>query len=228
VLTIFSITTTYNFNRPTTYIFAWRLEYIFIGLSILFFIGRMLESYIKHPSPIVHEQARLILLGAVISFVPMGLWFFITVLSPSNTFNPYLLLFLIFFPITIAFTILRYRWLNTDYILTRTALYGSLLVIAVAGYGFLVTGLTMIFGSIFKADNPYFIGGMIFIFALLFTPLRNRLQASIDGLFARNRTTYRTQLQTFSRDLTQALDLPAVVSLLHQSVQNTITPQQYH
>ena len=228
VLAILSFTSTYDFQRPLAYVFAWRLEYIFIGLSILFFVGRMIQRYLSHPSPIVHEQTRLILVGSTISFVPIGLWFLITVLFPSNTFNPFFLLFLIFFPITIAFTILRYRWLNTDYILTRAALYGSLLLIAVAGYGLLVTGLTMIFGSIIKADNPYFIGGTIFIFALMLHPLRGRLQAGIEALFSRGRGTYRTQLQTFSRELTQALELPVVVGQLRQSVQNTIAPQQFH
>jgi hypothetical protein len=228
VLVIISCIYTYDFKHPLAYVFAWRLEYIFIGLSILYFVGRMVHHYLKHPSPIVHEQARLILLGSAVSFGPIGLWFLITVLFPSSTFNPFLLLFFIFFPITVAFAILRYRWLNTDYILTRAALYGSMLLIAVAGYGLLVTGLTMIFGSMIKADNPYFIGGTIFIFVLLLHPLRGRLQAWIDTLFARSRGTYRTQLQSFSRELTHALELPAVVGLLRQSIQNTITPQQYH
>lgn len=228
VLAGFSISTTYDYARPLTYVYAWRLEYIFIGLSILFFIGRMIQRYLQHPSPIVHEQTRLILMGSTISFVPIGLWFLVTVLSPKNTFNPFFLLFLIFFPITIAFTILRYRWLNTDYILSRAALYGLMLFLAVAGYGLLVTGLTLIFGSILQTDNPYFIGGTIFIFVILLQPLRERLQAWIDSLFSRNRNLYRTQLQVFGRELTQALDLSEIVGLLRQSVQNSIAPQQFH
>lgn len=228
VLASFSFTTTYDFSRPLDYVFAWRLEYIFVGLSILFFIGRMVQRFLQHPSPIVHEQTRLILFGSIVSFVPIGLWFLVTVLAPRNTFNPYFLLFLIFFPITIAFTILRYRWLNTDYILSRAALYGTMLFFAVAGYGLLVTGLTLIFGSIIQTDSPYFIGGTIFAFALLLQPLRGRLQSGIDSLFSRNRSIFRTQLQIFGRELTQALELTEVVSLLRQSIQNTIAPQQFH
>ena len=228
VLAFFSFTVTYDFSHPLAYVPAWRLEYIFVGLSIVLFVGRMIQRYLQHPSPIVHEQARLILLGSTVSFAPIGLWFFITVLAPSNKFNPYLLLFLIFFPITIAFTILRYRWLNTDYVLTRAALYGSMLFVAVAGYGLLVTGLTLIFDSIIQVDNPYIIGGTIFIFTLLLYPLRGRMLTWIDTLFSRNRGTYQMQLQTFGRGLTKALELPEVIGLLRQSIQNTIAPLLFH
>jgi signal transduction histidine kinase len=228
LLAIFSYTKTYDFSYPLAYVFAMQLEYIFVGLSILIFIGRIIQSFIKHPSPIVHEQARLVLLGSVLSFIPIGLWLLVTVLAPKNTFNPYFLLFLIFFPVTVAFSILRYRWLNADYIVSRAALYGSMIIIAVVGYGLLVTGFTLVTSSIIQADNLYFIGGTILVFALLLHPLRESLQSGINTIFSRGRGVYRTQLQTFSRELTQSLELPIVIGLLRQIIQNTVAPSQFH
>ena len=228
LLAIYAISIVYIPAKPLAYILAWRLEFIFIGLSILYFILRIFHRYFHHPSLIVHEQSRLILIGSIISFTPIGLWSGITVISPQITLNPFFLLLLVVFPLTIAFSVLRYRWLNTNFVLSRVSLYVIMFIFAIIGYALLVTGLTLIFGSTIPENNPYIIGGSIFVFALILEPLRKRLQSWIDALFSRNRSAYQIQLQQFGRELTHALELSEVIQLLRQTIQNTTDTDQNH
>ena len=69
-----------------------------------------------------------------------------------------MLLFTIFFPLVMGYTILRHRLLRTDFLLRQGVLYALLSILAVGGYALLVSGLTLIFGQVFKATNPIFIG----------------------------------------------------------------------
>lgn len=228
LLAIVTYIPTRNLSQPITSIISLRYDYIFIGLSILFFSARILHRYLRHPSPIVHEQARIIIFGTGFAFIPIGFWLLINFIRHNYSINPYSFLFSVVFVITLAFAILRYRWLNINFIISRAALYGLLLLFSVAGYGFLVTGLTLVSGSVIKVDNPYFIGAIILVFALLLQPLRGRLQAILDSLFFRSRGNFRTQLQNFSRGLTHTADIKGIVNLLRQYVENANAPQLCH
>jgi signal transduction histidine kinase len=228
VLMALALITLYDTARPQAYVLYWRFEYIFVGLAFLFFVTWTTIRYFTSPAPVVREQARLVLLGAIVSFSLLIVWLFITIIRPSISFTPYLLLPFSLFPIFISLAILRYRWLNTDYLLSRVALYGLLVALTVFGYGLVVTGLTVIFGKTFAADSPYMIGAIAFVMALLFYPLRSRLQAGIDAIFSRGQSARREQQQTFGRELTRAMELPTIVQLLRKFVNDNLVPQQFH
>jgi signal transduction histidine kinase len=135
---------------------------------------------------------------------------------------------LIVFPIATGYAIVRYRLLNADYLLSRGTLYVLLAVIAATGYGLLVSGLSLLVGGALQPTNPYVVGLMVFILAVLFNPLRTRLQLYVDRAFFRNQSIYRDRLQDFSRELTQAMELPAIISLLRQYTLESLQPSQLH
>jgi hypothetical protein len=62
----------------------------------------------------------------------------------------------------------------------------------------------------------------------LYEPLRTWLQRSIDTLFFREQMAYQERLQAFGRELTQTIEIPAIVRLLRATVQEGMHPSQLH
>ena len=103
---------------------------------------RSLRSY----SPVVKSQARTILTGTVIAFGPIAVWLLLTPLV-IPAFNPYLLLFMVIFPLVNGFVILRYRLVRTDYWVRQGIVYSILTGLVIAIYGLLVSGIGLIFAD---------------------------------------------------------------------------------
>ena len=49
----YTIYTTYNFEHPTAYVAAWRIEFIFLGLAAIFFLVMIGLSRLRSSSPII-------------------------------------------------------------------------------------------------------------------------------------------------------------------------------
>lgn len=113
---------------------SWRLLVAYLAVSAAFFIGMTLYRRLRSVSPIVREQARLILWGAFISLIPIGSWLALSAAFSNLRFTPLLLLPLAFFPLLSAYAIIRYRFLSADYFLSQVVLYSLLGGLAMAGY----------------------------------------------------------------------------------------------
>lgn len=221
-LVLNAYSTLFNFNEPTAYITAWQVIYGFVGLAGLFYFGLLLYHAITSHSPVVKNQARTILAGSLIAFGPMVIWF----LFSGEAFNPYLLLVLIVFPLVNGYVVLRFRLLRTDYWVRQGMVYAALTVLVVAAYGLFVSGMALILPM--PSDNPYLVGGLVFIIAVLLNPLRNRLQVLVDGTFFRGQRAYEDRIRTFSHEMTGALDIDSIGRVIRQQIMATLTPDRLH
>lgn len=219
--------TLFDLERPTDYIGAWQVIYVFTGLSALFYFALLTYRGLRSPSPVVKSQARTILAGSVLAFGPISVWLLLTPLG-IGAFNPYLLLFLIAFPIANGFVILRYRLVRTDYWLRQGIVYSILTGFVIAIYGLMVSGLGLLFAIAMPSDNPFLIGALVFLVAVFLDPLRTRLQTFVDGTFFRGSRAYEERLRTFSHDLTSALDLDSIGSALRQQISSSLVPDRLH
>lgn len=214
--------TLFNFDEPTAYISAWQVMYGFVGLAALFYFGMLFYHFLTSRSPVVKNQTRTILIGSLIAFGPLVAWF----LFSGQAFNPYLLPFLIVFPLVNAYVVLRFRLLRTDYWVRRGIVYALLTLFVVFAYGLFVSGLALILPL--PSDNPYLIGGLVFVIAVLLNPLRNRLQTVVDGTFFRGQRAYEDRIRTFSHELTGARDIEAIGRVIRQQVMSTLMPERLH
>lgn len=219
--------TLFNLNNPMVYAEMWRVEYGFSGLAIIIFLIVAVFRFRTSRSPITHEQARIILVGSAVAFGPVGAYFVYTAFTQSP-FAPVVLIPLIAFPIATAYAILRYRLLNTDYIFSRVILYATLSILAVATYVLFVWGSSLLLGEMVNANNPFLIGAMVFALALAYLPVKERLKSRVDSLFFRGRAIYQERLQTFSHDLTRSVELPKIITLLQEYIDQNLIPSQVH
>jgi len=214
--------TLFNFNDPIAYISAWQGAYGFVGLAAIFYFATMFYHALKSQSPVVKNQARTILGGSLVAFGPVVGW----LLVGKQSFNPYLLIFLIVFPLINGYVVLRFRLLRTDYWVRQGMVYVLLTVLVVAAFGFLVSSIISIIPM--PSDSPYLVGGLVFVIIVLFNPVRNRIQALVDGMFFRGQRAYEERIRTFSREMTSTLNIEGIVCIIRQQVMETLGPDHLH
>ncbi len=220
--------TLFNFDTPTAYAEAWRYSYIFTGISILFFLGMSLYRRYGSASPVIRQQARIILIGTLASFAPITAWLLLSPLIVV-TFDPYIFFMpLVIFPLATGYTVLRYRLVRTDYILGRGLLYSILTLLAIGGYFLLAVGFSLTLGTVIASNSPLLIAGSVIISVLLFNPVRIRLQEIIDSIFFRGDRAYQERMKAFTRELTRAVSQDEVIRTLRSQISMSLLPSQLH
>jgi hypothetical protein len=137
--------------------------------------------------------------------------------------------FLAGMPLAIGFAILRYRLYDIDIIINRTLVYGSLTAMLLLVYVGLVASLSALVGSITTTTVDGEPSGLALavstlVVVALFRPLRARLQKFIDRRFYRQRYDAARTIADFNARLRDRLDLDALQSELHGTVQQTMQP----
>jgi len=202
-------------------------------------IGGQIYRYQRVSSPIERQQTKWVVLGLIVGPVMGSLYYFSPLIFPSLSgsgslyfllLNPVFTIAALFTPLCFGIALLRYRLWDIDVIINRTLVYGTLTVSIVALYTLVVVGL----GALLQARGNLLISllatGLV---AVLFQPLRERLQRVVNRLMYGERDTpYRVisrlgqrlettlvpndVLPTIVETVAQALKLPYVAITLKQ------------
>lgn len=130
-------------------------------------------------------------------------------------------------PISIGIAILRSRLWDIDLIIRRTLVYGSLTAILAAIYFGSVIGMQQLTRAITgqqAESNPLVIVLSTLLIAALFSPLRRRLQQTIDRRFYRAKYNAARTLAAFGAALRSETDLNALSAHLVTTVEDTMHP----
>ncbi|MCB0050482.1 MAG: sensor histidine kinase [Caldilinea sp.] len=160
----------------------------FIPATLLAGLGVQAYRYLRLSSPVQRQQTKWVVVGAVGPIIVVLYW--LLFLEPGLYAPPAdALLFYahqsvlaalgLMLPVALAFSILRYRLWEIDLIINRTLVYGVLTAVIVALYAAVVGGMAALFQT--QADwLVAFIATALA--ALLFQPLRDRLQSAVNRL----------------------------------------------
>lgn len=127
-------------------------------------------------------------------------------------------------PISMAVSILRYRLWDADLVITRSVAYGGLTATLLVIYFGSVVLLQGTFRATTGQDSPLAIVASTLLIAVLFTPLRNRLQLSVDRRFYRRKYNADRSLSAFSAVVREAVDMDSLSEELLEVVQRTVQP----
>ena len=211
---------------PRAYIGGWRLGYGYMAAGILGFLLILLYRRLTSPSPIAREQSQVILLGALLAFSLLFVWavrpFFSPGPLPLNAARDLPLLAL--FPLAMAYALLRYRLIDTDYVVGQALLYAALLVLGLVAYGLILVGVSLLAGAVVQADNPLVLALLVIALVVAFNPLRERVHRLVNEAFFRGTRAYRQRLQSFGRALTRAVALGDIYKAVDEQVQGALRP----
>jgi signal transduction histidine kinase len=188
------------------------LAAIIIGLGGQYYRYRLVSS------PLQRQQSKWVLFGLTAMLAPI-VWGLVEQpwAALVNIFLQIIAFTLI--PITIGFSILRYRLWEADQVINRALVYGGLTVLLIGLYIFLVGAL----GVLFQAG-----GNLLFsilatgLIAILFNPLRQRLQEAVNRMMYGERNDPMQVLSHLGRQLEETAvpgeSLPTLVRTIAQTL----------
>jgi hypothetical protein len=148
-------------------------------------------------------RADVIVLGALLSFLPVVALLFVLVFVWRAAFPfPFAvaLLWFVIFPLAIGYGIVRRELFEIRLVARSSMAYGAATLAITGFYAFLITfaqGVVSRFNL--DARAPVFSVAFLFLAILAFNPLRNRLQSLVDRVFDRDRAGYRSAVREISR-----------------------------
>jgi hypothetical protein len=208
--------------------------------GILWLVGLLvgvltqIYRYRRVSTPTQRQQTKWIMFGMIILLIVSLTWSLLVELFPPQSgsvglalklgFGIAVLLFMIF-PISVVFSILRYRLWDIDIVINRALVYGLL-----AGtLALLYFGSVVLLQSLFQAFTGQ--GSTLtsvvstLMIAALFNPLRRRIQNDIDRRFFRRKYDAEKVLAAFAVTMRDEVDLDRLGDVLVAVVEETMQPE---
>jgi len=221
IIAVFNQFSILNFEAPTAYFDTWYVAFAFVGAGFLAILVMMVYRDRFSESPIVQSQARTILLGNLLSFGPIVVWL-IAFRYTQATLPPVLLLpWLVLFPISVAYAILRYRLFDVSAVVSRGIAYALLSALVVGSYFLLLYLTSLVFGGTLHANQPLIMGVFVLLLALLLNPARIRLQRAVDRVFLGDVMDHRQAMHRFGHRLAETTGLPSVLQALDELLEGS-------
>ena len=188
----------YRYFRVASPVQRQQIKWVVVGLVGFIGIAFPLDTFLFY-HPVIIDSARTLILSAI----------------PDTIYRAVAL----FIPVSIAISVLRYRLWDIDILINRTLVYGALTGIVVSAFVILVGFLSILFQSSGNSIIAIVATGLI---ALLFNPLRQRLQRGINHLMYGERDDPYVALSRLGRRLETTLAPDAVLPTVVTAVRDVL------
>jgi serine phosphatase RsbU (regulator of sigma subunit) len=125
-------------------------------------------------------------------------------------------------PISFAFAILKYRLMNIDIIIRKTVAYAFLTGAILVMYLALVGGLGTLLVRLTGVRNQTMVIASTLVVALVFVPLRNKLQTLVDRNLFRHKYDYPEALRAIAAETLTANDLATFLASAAEKIQQAL------
>ncbi len=170
-----------DYEQPWRYLDARLAAYFYTALATIIFFAVMVYRLRVSSASLIRRQARVVLLGSMLAFLPIVVWFSSALLQIKLEFNSLVFLpGLLLFPISVAVAILRYRLLQIDTLVHRAIVYAVVTAILAGIFSALVALSKSIFTATTGVSNDTAIIIITLIVAAAIVPVRNIVQGWID------------------------------------------------
>lgn len=224
----------YLANRESfdTHMSLQDVSMLWVMVGLLSLITSIVVRWIRSKRPLEKQQIKVAILGAAVAYLPGTIFWIVPYLANNNSLdNSGLLVNLsyasfVFFPLSIAYAIVRHKMFDIDLVIKRTVVYATVVAALTGVYFLTIAGVSWTVERLFGASNST-VGNMLAtaIVALAFVPVRNRTQFVIDRLFYRNRYDFRTVVSEYTRFTKENPELEAVVEKFVEVVNETMHPR---
>ncbi len=202
-------------SGPVTPSFTLVSNILWLG-SLLVGVMAQIYRYRRVSTPTQRQQTKWIMFGLVIVFITTLWWSLLSEIFPPQSSSARLalklglgiaILMFTIFPVSVAFSILRYRLWDIDVVINRSLVYGILTGILALIYFGSVVLLQTLFRALTEQGSPIAIVISTLTIAALFSPLRRRVQEFMDRRFYRRKYDAEQILGRFAASARDEPDL---------------------
>ncbi|MGA1864764.1 MAG: GAF domain-containing SpoIIE family protein phosphatase, partial [bacterium] len=212
-----------SFSESPRYLRIFILFYLFFSISV--FIYMLLYKYRKIPYRVTKLKIRVVLFG-----------FFIGVLLPlaepilNSAFGIIILPnieiatlpFIMAFPLSIAYAIVKHDLFEIDIFIKRTAGY-LLATASIALFYLLFVFSADLFLKTIFLRHPHLVNFLfILIVVFLFNPITNNIQILVNRVFYRQRYDYKEPVKQLLEDITSIFELDLIIKRVLNILSNTM------
>jgi sigma-B regulation protein RsbU (phosphoserine phosphatase) len=188
---------------------------LFVGM-IVAGVWTFLRGVRSMSSPLLRRSVRWVLPGTALGILPPLAFAAILNVDPSIEIpgDRYVFVPLVLVPLSFAHAIFRYGLMDLELVVKRSVVYTALTALLVAVYYLVAEVLASWIVERTGTGRTVLSFAVVFAAALLFVPVRDRIQAFVDRSFYRKRYSYRRTLRKFSNALATMLERDELVGLL--------------
>jgi two-component system, NtrC family, sensor kinase len=210
---------------------SWYLDRVWMGLLTMLYLLSCLTLELecrRTEDPILRPQLKWLRNGTFYGLVPFALLYAVPYVSGATP-GPLMrlsVLSLILVPLSLAYSIVRYRLMDVDVIFRRGYAYTLATVCILAAFYGIIIGLGNLLKQNFKDLGSMGLVMVMLLTAFLFQPLRNWMQERLDKYFYQDRYDYRRTLIEFARELSAEVDLDKMLASAADRLMQTLSIRQ--
>ena len=210
--------------------FLERGEAMIFAASMLVSCWLLVRTFRAARSTTIRQQLKWVLWGlgiAAVSFTAFYVPSLITHSTSTVLFQALAIAPLILIPITLGYSIVRYRLMDVDVVMRRSAAYLVAYIAIALLFGSVAAGIYEFLRPQLEPEATWLIAVILMsVIAMLFTPVKNWMQERVDRMFYGEKYDYRMTLQDFGRTLSSTTELDVLLDSLTQRLKAVLSVQR--
>lgn len=209
-----------DINRNPLYLLFYVIFYWFF---LIYAFVQLIKFY-NYSRGVKRYQIKFLIIGCLIAWLgPEGMFLLVF----GIPIYPYSNILIGIYPLIFAYAILRYRLMDINVVVKRTAVYS------------LSAGLLGSFFVVFVLATTKYLTGYLrssftimaiaaVVIAILFNPVRNRIQAMIDKIFYKKTYDYYSVIQKVSHELASTFSLKGIYSFVGDTISSALGLKNFY
>ncbi len=200
---------------------------VWLTLNFVIAMTMLYHSIRRAPNPYIKKQAQIMAGGTELSLsIPLCYAFLPDLLFDAKLpYAKFATLLLILWPVTLAYVIVKHRFMDIDVIVKKGVAYALTSGFVVAAYFLLILGVGQLVLFLTDSQSQFVTIIATLLIAALFNPVKKRVQNFVDRRFYPNRFVYREAVQSFRHQLVNVVDLEKLIELLKSFLAGTMRIQ---
>ncbi len=208
-------------NSIDNYLTVFNAVRIFLIIEVIISLSFFISAFRKENGIVERKQLKWLLFGFIVGpFCFIAFWV-LPILITGSPIVPeeIVMIILCVIPISFAISIIKYHLLNIDEIISRSIVYVIVLTILLLIYSAFII---LSFYILDLPDQTLISAFSAVILALLFQPLKTKIQLLVDKKFFRIRYNYRKELSTLTDNIKSHNDVTLLSKYVIDEIERII------
>ena len=195
-----------NEKTINEYLLFFNFLRIYLTIGVVLSITIFVSALINENGKTERKQLKWLLFGFIIGPLTFVIVWVVPILLGGHPLVPeeLILILLCFIPITFAISIIKYHLLDIDEVINRSVVYGVVISILLIIYSLIIFVFVTL---LHKADQSIVSAIAAILLALIFQPLKSRVQKFVDKIFFRVQYNFREELNRFISEIKNYNDI---------------------